>query len=474
MRKFLFMLMCLVSGAGLRESKTEKCAEADFDYCAAAGCASIILREEVEQELAAFCYLLKSSYAGYDDAANRGLDLDTLSRNVSAKCTGSDVTDIDDFAVALIGELRPYMNDVHFSISTDREIYKSFKSERVLFSDIFVEKRNGGCFVISGGAEGIAAGTSYDDSDELLFPYPSRGENCLRVGHWTIDENETVRKIRLGGQKTEIRFSLLPAQNFWDTETQFREAETEASAYIKITDFVTPSPDSEDYNRKTEILKSYAAAAKKYIGKKNIILDLRGNPGGDDEYSLDFIESLLGGKLDWLTGENYSTELAFLVSKPIADSIKTVAVYKEGLNHYLPFYKKHKKVWVSFFQKSARKAKKPAFEGTLYVLADRNTASSGESSLFFAKCGLAKTKQIVFVGENTAGCLTYGNIIAYRLPISGLLVTCSSSKYQYRMDGTPVSIEGRGFSPDYWAGGEDMAETLVRLTGDEELRGLEI
>ena len=87
---------------------------------------------------------------------------------------------------------------------------------------------------------------------------------------------------------------------------------------------------------------------------------------------------------------------------------------------------------------------------------------------------LSKTNQIKVVGENTTGCITYGNVIHYWLPNSGIRIDMSSSKYAYSVKGKDVDLEGKGFYPDYWSNDEDMKATLINLTGDKDLEKVDV
>lgn len=90
--------------------------------------------------------------------------------------------------------------------------------------------------------------------------------------------------------------------------------------------------------------------------------------------------------------------------------------------------------------------------------------SSSELVIAYAKELFGKSNQIILVGENTCGCFNYGNIFHYQLRNSGI----SLSLAQFKMENSPI-VEGTGYFPDYWATNEDILESFVNITGDEEL-----
>ncbi|MFC2128638.1 S41 family peptidase [Bacteroidota bacterium] len=91
----------------------------------------------------------------------------------------------------------------------------------------------------------------------------------------------------------------------------------------------------------------------------------------------------------------------------------------------------------------------------LFVLIDENTASSGETFI-------AVTKQIpgvVLVGENSRGCITYGNAeIVKKLPNSG--ISCRFGWVKFNWAGHFPIREGVGFFPDFWIDDADPYELL--------------
>ncbi|MBI5649158.1 MAG: hypothetical protein HZC40_01720 [Chloroflexi bacterium] len=79
----------------------------------------------------------------------------------------------------------------------------------------------------------------------------------------------------------------------------------------------------------------------------------------------------------------------------------------------------------------------------IVVLMDNDTASAGELMIGY----LRQLENVVFIGENSAGCLTVGAVSLYYLPNSGLPIRFGSELFL-----TPnlAEFESKGFAPDLW------------------------
>ncbi len=65
--------------------RSEILPEKDFDFNSSDNTRETILLDELDYDLQAFKYLLESSYSGYEDAVERGLDLEKMAISVRKK-----------------------------------------------------------------------------------------------------------------------------------------------------------------------------------------------------------------------------------------------------------------------------------------------------------------------------------------------------------------------------------------------------
>lgn len=98
------------------------------------------------------------------------------------------------------------------------------------------------------------------------------------------------------------------------------------------------------------------------------------------------------------------------------------------------------------------------FAGRLILLVDRGCASACETSVLLAR----QLDGALVVGENTEGTMKVGELASYRLPNSG--VWLSAGRRAHRDPRVPEGFpEGRGYLPDLWLDGEDVAGDVAAL-----------
>ena len=89
------------------------------------------------------------------------------------------------------------------------------------------------------------------------------------------------------------------------------------------------------------------------------------------------------------------------------------------------------------------------------MVTDAGAASAGEGFVSYLH---DQVENVVLVGENTRGALTFGHVSAHRLPRSGLLAFIPV-KLNLPLD--TVVREERGFEPDYWVPADDALNQAV-------------
>ena len=202
---------------------------------------------------------------------------------------------------------------------------------------------------------------------------------------------------------------------------------------------------------------------------RTIIIDLRDNGGGDDSEGKVLAQQLLDSdsfptpyKSASLMQNPYSLEI-FLnaidwmaLNWPGSDSSgwaqmkqQTEGKLKQALNGTLPA------VEVQDFSKQNPIAGRHAYTGKVYVLINRNTASSGESTTdYLGALPFAKV-----VGENSAGAIHFGTMGLIELPNSKIVISLGIDYLAYR-DGSFHELTGINPSvrvPD----GQDALDYIV-------------
>ncbi len=468
--------------------------------------------EEILSDTEEFLYLFKTCYAGNKKARQNGLNPDTVYENIKKRFSGRTKIPQDEFCWALWKETYHYINDMHFVLESQKSYYTFCPHKIPFFSNTYVKKEGSKSLVFLTDSKNIQIGDEYTGSEQNLFYYPSRGLDVYRIGV-ILDKNKIMKEQAAlrdtkSAQKTnsEILFETsingkkerIPVRDFGELEIpesfQFKESETEKTAYIYISSFLTPEAESEERTKTEKKFTSYADAAKKYLAKQNIILDLRGNEGGNMNASLVFpINLYLGIDSSFYDGKKFdSNDMAdffirelykdcFLIESPgtVQNTLEYVNLcfpeMKETIDFLEERYKKlKKKPEVSIFPMNEYAStsskmdfsipEKSAFTGNLFIITDRNSFSASEDIITFSKLLFKNQANVYVLGENTAGCIEYGGVLSYKLTSSNITVNLSQSAfYPFEEKVSSWKGEGNGHFPDAWCTPEDIRKTLELL-----------
>ena len=201
----------------------------------------------------------------------------------------------------------------------------------------------------------------------------------------------------------------------------------------------------------TNNLTVYQESAKYAKGKDLIILDLRGNSGGQTTIPATWFESFTG---QMPKTNHIDIRLANLINNYVTKKALKIIDYENLTPYFKNLYEIESDIATQTKNKwYITKEKKVVLPNTtkIFVLIDKNVASSAE---WFVE-SLDTLKNVVFVGTNTSGCTLSKQSIRCTLPYSKLTATY----------GDTISIndieEGRGFEPDIWIGGNDTLERIL-------------
>jgi len=157
-----------------------------------------------------------------------------------------------------------------------------------------------------------------------------------------------------------------------------------------------------------------------------VILDLRGNGGGSDSPAMTWCRNFSGQAFEWECG---------------------ATLWRDETDHL--------RRWSSWIGGHLSDMLGPApdvppYPGEILVLVDKAVASSGETFTMLA----GQITGAIIVGENTSGCVSYGNIERHApLTTSRLHLTFGRTKFV--VDWVEPNREGVGFFPDYWLDEQD-------------------
>lgn len=483
--------------------------------------------KQQQEDLDYLKYYLTQHYINYDTMIENGFDIDDVINQIEASLKkdrrNNGTIESGSFRSTISRIIINNLNviDKHFAIcgvalkdnifyfsniyikplSTPNGIkYFVVKNEEETFPD-YIKKH----YSTIGHAD-IKAGQEYTGPKENLYEWFDGDEKIYRFGVMAKGSINHVF-IQIDGKPVKA-----PVISTWALQNQKAQGmkETTDTLYLSLRNFMFENSSSQDLAAKNkkefEVLCNNAREKSKE--KKNLILDLRSNGGGEllrsamlisglfyneEKLSSDLYKFLLN-QVD----EDYtllSPSIGGLYRKRILPTIKanirnkknknektemeiaTENVYDQfhTLNYYCAFsellvpYRKIEK----FPYKKTSVTELPAadFEGTIYVLTDPNSASCSEYTLALLHYMSKNTNiKICQIGQNTNGAVFYFNPHSVLLPNSGgwlYLPTAINKSSNFTAAG--FKGEGYGWFPDYWCTNQNIVNTLVNLSGDKEL-----
>lgn len=428
--------------------------------------------KEMMEDLDSYIYLMESSYAGYEDALSRGMDTNEIKNQFQSRYDKDEKIKIDDFYAALYDAFIPYIQDNHASLNHNDKYNTFIKDQYIFFSDIYVQKNNSAYFVLNENQLKIPAGAKFNDDEKYLFYYPAKGRDVYRIGYLQTENKDSI-SIKFDNQ--EFALPITKAENV-DEPCLYFVKSTDKSSYIKY--------NRCDFENETELnyQKAFSNSAKDYKDKDFLIFDLRGNYGGANIYEKKFFLELYDQNMttdDFSHGDirniySYANIRAFRHLLHIYADVNSPEI-KEMLNDLKTYEKMIKRnpqkiIEISEKINSDMTFDNPEFKGKIILLTDKNVASAGEDFVLLADRIFGETTEVIQIGQNTSGCILYGNICDFYLPNSGIkcrlnLTDFSSlAKQSKRFHG-----EGNGLYPDYWSTNEDLNDSIFLVTQDEEM-----
>ncbi|MCF0126367.1 MAG: hypothetical protein HUJ68_11570 [Clostridia bacterium] len=429
---------------------------------------------EMAEDLEEFLYLVETSYSGFEDAISRGLKLNKQKQKILSLYENQEIIRIEDFLKTLYELFEPYIKDYHAQLSYRNHQFRFIQPAKCFFSDVYIKKEGDIFFVVDSKFENISIGQKYNDDEKYLFPYPSYGKDVFRLGIISKEAIPFMEVLFNSKIKIPVKFYDSLSEDF-----VFFQKETFHSIYLKYNS-CTFECDSEFV-----IHQEFLNSVKNCKDKKFVIIDVRGNRGGTDEFLYNFYLSLFYGE-NLKNVDYHPAQYKQIYSPAIIDSIyselnKAVVNTnssrwdKKRIIKMKNEMKRHpKKVIISHGDNLTPEIKpieKQSFAGKIIVITDSYTLSSGEEFIVVGK--FLGNNNFIHIGQNTGGAQLYGNIHNYFLSNSGIEVILGTTDFSCQAKGvSSFKGEGYGYFPDYWSTNEDLNETIFTITKDEEMLSL--
>ena len=297
---------------------------------------------------------------------------------------------------------------------------------------------------------------SINGGDPAPFILPSlndQGEPIYRLGLLSSAEPATWL-LTAASETGERQFEIeLQRSDFtYYSEDIFREDVIGGIPVVRVRSF------SDRYG---DALSQFVKTASSHRGEPVIIIDIRGNHGGNESWPINWIRRLTGERAESvfifseLTSKTTMAARANLFSD-LYDQNPDVTLYRDDGERHA--------IIAESFESGTRQ---PSWVGpyfplvhlipndtTVILVINGSVASAGEGLVM----RLSQAENVVLVGENSMGCLTFGNAGTHQLPHSKLRVWLPINFGLY-LD--KEFREEEGLSPDLWAPAEDAVNYAV-------------
>lgn len=284
----------------------------------------------------------------------------------------------------------------------------------------------------------------HDQIDEALFSIPDNHMMAYYKGK--ISKKRHDYQLNSQGQVGSNNIS--DAKKIW--ETRIDRVGNKKVLYISIVSF--PSRENEIWNG---FISSVSSQMKR---SDSIVIDLRGNSGGDDTKGMELAEVLFGHPIEHPIKRQYRSQtpetMALLTNRLAVEIInmryegQTIPDYMtRDLNNSMDRYGKALKgeIPAEFIRTDkgtgSRSDPITGYKKPIYILMDRACASSGE----FTIAAFEWNKYVKRVGENTHGTFHFSNAGIAVLPNSKFKVMIPSQYSEYY---DRRFIERIGLTPD--------------------------
>lgn len=374
---------------------------------------------EAIQDVKDFFNCLKRCYSGYDYFIGDE-KCDEICNWVIKKVKSKLLRRISnkELSELLYGSLRDIITDSHFLIYASG-IERNFARKHIAYvTDIVVRECIEGYVVVKGNEE-FPCGYRFGEGEvkEFLLPtlYVDESatgeEKYYLLGKYTLTE---TKEIMLSGKciPTHRILSDMAVQ-----EGEDRLSFKDGYAIANHKSYGMP------WNR--ELMDEFYQEGLSCAQTEVVILNLLSNGGGSSDYPEHFYRGLSGIEENGFSGAHL----------PMPENVKV------GVKTY------------DRYDCVKESDIKNTFQGKLFVVMNKGTASSAEMAVSPA----FYMENAILAGSATYGCGTFGECLFYQLPNSGILFRNGHKLFWHER-----FEEGVGFLPDYWIDDINPVEVIEK------------
>ncbi|MBU7027956.1 MAG: hypothetical protein HXS48_13555 [Theionarchaea archaeon] len=409
--------------------------------------------EDAKKDVERLFYLLSHGYCGYGYFKTRG-DFDQAKSDILREVETSSTWSLYDFSEVIHTHLQ-FIGDGHFVIGAHeyyhhKDFWHSWGTE--------IWKTEGEYYFVSDNMQWEIIKINEDNPEKFMFPSLNpRGEPVYILGVLSSSSPGTLTLKAEDKHGITHSFNRGLSCSHYDpyvgTEKKIFEEKT-----ISEIPVISVRSFRDAYHGEME---AFVQTAEKYRGEPYLILDIRGNGGGNSEWPRRWVETFTG-----CNPGSYLTYTKFTSRTTLMGQINywndtliyhpNNRIYKGYLQEceeeLRMFNESHSKPYWSELQFYSMQL--IPNDTRIIVLTDSDIWSSGELFINF----LRQVENVVIVGENTVGATVFGWKTLHQLPHSKLRVRCGCALY-YPSD--LHCIEEEGLFPDLWVPPSDVLDYVI-------------
>jgi hypothetical protein len=371
-----------------------------------------ITAQQAAEDVERLFYLFSHGYSGYaffnHQGAFKQAEMDILDELSSQSSWSTDAFS------SLLHEHLDFIVDCHLRIGDYR-----YGGHRDFWYDTQSELRLG-----KDGYEFVSDSSTYkvisiNDADPASFILPSlnqEGEPVYRLGLLSTEKPLPLILVATSGEaQQQFEIELQRSDFEYYSKDIFREDMIGGIPVVRVRTF-------GDYY--LDELNQFVKTASNHRGEPVVILDIRGNGGGNERWPINWIQRLTGRRAEAVF---VSTELESKTSMMGRANAFNYWYTEQDTAFYSAEVERMNTI-VETFESGARQ---PGWTGPYYpqlplilndttviVVTNDLVASAGEGFVL----RISQLENVIVVGENSMGALTFGNISAHQLPHSRLMI----------------------------------------------------
>ena len=408
-----------------------------------------ISAEKAAEDVERLFYLFNNGYSGYGYFVNVG-SFDEAKAGILRELKRQPIWNGGELS-SLIREHLGFLRDRHLDIGG-----QEYGGHEDFWYDTGFELREdrGEYLFTSDGTEYTVVSINGESLDGYLFPsLNADGVAVFRVGVLSYSTPQPLELRARSGQETrqwKIKLSRSQPRYFGI----FEEKTVGGVPVVRIRSF-------GDHPR--EYIDRFLDSASRYKGEPCLIVDIRGNGGGNEEWPRQWITRFTGRRPDRVQVFTELISETTMIGRANSYALalhNTPELEEQGYRMKVEEFRgyaesiEEKDITPYWWPYEVPGPQEIPSNTTLIVLMDANVYSAGEGFISY----LHQVENVVLVGENSGGALTYGQMSHHRLPNSKLLVGLPTSlnvfvDLEYR--------EEKGFFPDLWVPAEDTLNYAV-------------